>query len=137
MTPFVRLAVSKPVLVNLIMNGVKYGRKNDGEVSVSIFDLDDRFLIEVADNGMGIPESDINRVFERFYRVDSGLRRSTAGTGLGLFLSKEIVEAHGGQIWVRSEPGIGTTFFVALPTEEGQVSQDIQQVYSLPYTMNG
>ena len=50
------------VLVNLIMNGIKYGRKNEGEVSVTLFDLDDRFLIEIADNGMGIPEADINRI---------------------------------------------------------------------------
>ena len=64
-------------------------------------------------------------MFERFYRVDSSLRRSTAGAGLGLFLSKAIVEAHGGQIWVRSEVGKGTTFFVALPVSADQ-DQDFE-----------
>jgi two-component system phosphate regulon sensor histidine kinase PhoR len=75
-------------------------------------------VVYVADQGIGIPENELPHVFERFYRVDSGLRRSTAGTGLGLFLAKAIVDAHNGQIWVRSESGKGTTFFVALPVSE-------------------
>ncbi|MEM7538820.1 MAG: ATP-binding protein [Chloroflexota bacterium] len=137
----------RQVVTNLVSNAIKYSPNGKiirmggwSETASSAqerpTDLSTNVIFYVADQGIGIPSEELPYIFERFYRVDSGLRRSTAGTGLGLFLSKEIVEAHGGQIWVRSEPGIGTTFFVALPTEEGQVSQDIQQVYSLPYTMN-
>ncbi|MCB1548321.1 MAG: hypothetical protein KDJ41_10905, partial [Hyphomicrobiaceae bacterium] len=75
----------------------------------------DYVVIYVADQGIGIPISELPNVFNRYYRVDSTLRRSTAGAGLGLFLARAIVEAHGGRIWATSEQGKGTTFFVALP----------------------
>ena len=84
-------------------------------------------VIYVADQGIGIPENELPHIFERFYRVDSGLRRTTAGSGLGLFLAKAIVDAHGGQIWVRSETGKGTTFFVALPVSAG-LDDDVRRV---------
>ncbi len=74
-------------------------------------------LVSVTDQGIGIPASDLPRIFDRYYRVDSSLRRSTAGAGLGLYLAKAIVDAHGGQIWATSEQGKGTTFFVALPID--------------------
>jgi signal transduction histidine kinase len=77
----------------------------------------DSVVIYVADHGIGIPASDLPRIFDRYYRVDSTLRRSTAGAGLGLYLARTIVEAHGGQIWATSEQGKGTTFFVALPLD--------------------
>jgi PAS domain S-box-containing protein len=77
----------------------------------------DYVLVYVADQGIGIPASDLPHIFERYYRVDSTLRRSTAGAGLGLYLAKAIVDAHGGQIWATSEQGKGTTFFVALPID--------------------
>ena len=77
-----------------------------------------RIVLYVADQGIGIPPQELPHIFVRFYRIDTSLRRSTAGAGLGLFLSKAIVDAHGGQIWVRSEVGKGTTFFIALPVEE-------------------
>ena len=72
----------------------------------------------VADQGIGIPEAEQGNLFQRFYRVDSSLRRSTQGAGLGLFLCRTIVEAHGGRIWLRSEPGKGTTVFFTLPVED-------------------
>ena len=75
----------------------------------------DYVVIYVADQGIGIPISELPNVFNRYYRVDSTLRRSTAGAGLGLFLARAIVEAHGGRIWATSEQGKGTTFFLALP----------------------
>lgn len=78
----------------------------------------DFVIVYVMDQGIGIPASDLPRIFERYYRVDSSLRRSTAGAGLGLYLAKVIVDAHGGQIWAKSEQGKGTTFFVALPIDE-------------------
>ena len=68
--------------------------------------------------GIGIPARELPRIFERYYRVDSGLRRSTAGAGLGLFLINAIVEAHQGEVWVRSDAKKGTTAFVALPVDE-------------------
>lgn len=72
----------------------------------------------VADQGVGIPSSELPNIFDRFYRVDSSLRRTTAGAGLGLFLCRAIVEAHGGRIWATSEPGRGTTIFFTTPVEE-------------------
>ncbi len=72
-------------------------------------------IVYVADQGIGIPRAEQGKLFQRFYRVDSSLRRSTQGAGLGLYLCKSIVEAHGGRIWLRSEPGKGTTVFFTLP----------------------
>lgn len=77
----------------------------------------DQIVMFVADQGVGIPHSELPNIFERFYRVDSSLRRTTAGAGLGLFLSRAIVEAHDGQIWATSEPGRGTTIFFTLPVD--------------------
>ena len=102
------------VLVNLIVNGIKYGRKTDGEVSVTLFDLDDRFLVEIADNGMGIPEADINRIFERFYRVDKSRARDAGGSGLGLSIVKHIIDGHQETINVRSTVDLGSTFSFTL-----------------------
>jgi signal transduction histidine kinase len=76
-------------------------------------------VIFVADQGVGIPPSELVNIFDRFYRVDSSLRRTTAGAGLGLFLSRAIVDAHGGRIWATSEPGRGTTVFFTLPVADG------------------
>ena len=78
-------------------------------------------MLYVADEGIGIPKDEQPHIFESFYRVDSSLRRGTAGAGLGLFLCKAIVEAHGGEIWARSEPGRGATFFVGLPVDSAQL----------------
>jgi PAS domain S-box-containing protein len=71
----------------------------------------------VADQGVGIPASDLPHIFDRYYRVDSSLRRTTPGAGLGLYLAQAIVTAHGGRIWVASEPGKGATFYVSLPVD--------------------
>jgi PAS domain S-box-containing protein len=74
-------------------------------------------VVYIADQGIGIPASDLPHVFDRYYRVDSSLRRTTAGAGLGLYLAKAIVDAHHGRIWATSDPGKGATFFVALPVD--------------------
>jgi len=76
-------------------------------------------LISVADEGVGIPFDEQERIFDRFYRVEGPETRAAAGTGLGLYLSRAIVEAHGGRCWVTSAPGSGSTFFIALPRETG------------------
>ncbi|MDE6140604.1 MAG: sensor histidine kinase [Alistipes sp.] len=101
------------VLVNLIVNAIRYGRQG-GMVNVKFRDMLDKILIEVEDNGVGIGKEDINRVFERFYRVDKSRSREQGGTGLGLAIVKHIIEAHGERITVRSESGVGTTFAFTL-----------------------
>jgi PAS domain S-box-containing protein len=115
----------RQVLTNLLANAIKYSPEG-GTIRVGGWTQyasgengPGRVILFVADQGIGIPQDELPHIFDRFYRVDSSLRRSTAGAGLGLFLTKAIVEAHGGQIWARSEAGKGTTFFVALPVEHG------------------
>ncbi|MCB0131407.1 MAG: GAF domain-containing protein [Caldilineaceae bacterium] len=113
----------RQVLDNLVSNAIKYSPQG-GAIRIGGWSEPDpakigrnRAVIYVADQGVGIPADELAHIFERFYRVDSTLRRSTDGVGLGLFLCKSIVDAHNGEIWVRSEHEKGTTFFVALPTE--------------------
>jgi two-component system, OmpR family, phosphate regulon sensor histidine kinase PhoR len=105
------------VLANLVDNAIKYGRAQ-GHVTVGGKKLDDGKLeVFVQDNGPGIPAESLDRVFERFYRVDKARSREQGGTGLGLSIVKHIVQAHGGEVWVKSEPGKGATFFFTLPKE--------------------
>lgn len=103
----------RQVLINLVQNSIKYGRE-DGSTSVKIFELHDQYLIEVTDDGMGIEEKHLPRLFERFYRIDSHRSRKEGGTGLGLAIVKHILEAHQQTISVRSTPNIGTTFAFTL-----------------------
>ena len=103
------------VFANLVDNAIKYGRAN-GSVKVGGKKLDDGQLeIFVLDDGPGIPLESLNRVFERFYRVDKARSRDQGGTGLGLSIVKHIVQAHGGEVRVESELGKGSTFFFTLP----------------------
>jgi two-component system phosphate regulon sensor histidine kinase PhoR len=104
----------RQVFVNLIDNAIKFNRDGGG-VEVAMTREDGRFLIKVADTGTGIPEQDLPRIFERFYRVDKARSRALGGTGLGLSIVKHIVEAHGGQITVTSAEGRGSTFQISLP----------------------
>ncbi|NGM62317.1 sensor histidine kinase [Sphingobacterium sp. SGG-5] len=97
------------VLINLINNSIKYG-KQGGKTKISIFPLLDQILVEVTDNGHGIEEKNLSRVFERFYRTDDSRSRQIGGSGLGLAIVKHIVEAHRQTVNVRSTEGIGTTF---------------------------
>jgi two-component system phosphate regulon sensor histidine kinase PhoR len=103
------------VLANLVDNAIKYGQAN-GSVRVGGKKLDDgRLEISVQDDGPGIPPEALDRVFERFYRVDKARSRDQGGTGLGLSIVKHIVQAHGGEVWAKSELGKGATFFFTLP----------------------
>jgi PAS domain S-box-containing protein len=102
------------VLSNLVSNAVKYSPEG-GKVWVGGRLDKTGTTVYVADQGIGIPSEEQIRVFERFYRVESGLHRSTEGTGLGLYLVKAIVEAHGGRVWVESAPGRGSIFAFTLP----------------------
>ena len=97
------------VFMNLISNSIKYG-KNNGVTNVRLFDMTDKMLIEVADDGIGISEEALNRLFERFYRVDKNRSREIGGTGLGLAIVKHIIEAHQQTINVRSTVDVGSTF---------------------------
>lgn len=102
------------VMINLLDNAVKYTPEN-GSVTVVARAVNNTLQIDVADTGMGISEKDIPRIFERFYRVDKARSRELGGTGLGLSIVKHIVSAHGGQVWVKSELGFGSTFSFTIP----------------------
>ncbi len=98
---------------NLIANSIKYGKEN-GSTTVDFIDIADNIMIEVTDDGIGIREEDIPRIFERFYRADKSRSREMGGTGLGLSIVKHIIEAHEQTISVRSKPGEGSTFTFTL-----------------------
>jgi len=103
------------VLANLVDNAIKYGR-TQGTVTVGGGKTDDgKVEVFVQDDGPGIPQESLDRVFERFYRVDKARSREQGGTGLGLSIVKHIVQTHGGKVWVKSEVGKGATFFFTLP----------------------
>jgi two-component system phosphate regulon sensor histidine kinase PhoR len=103
------------VIANLVDNAIKYGR-TQGHVRVGgrITDAE-KIEVFVNDDGPGIPAEALDRVFERFYRVDKARSRDQGGTGLGLSIVKHIVQSHGGEVWAESEMGKGTTFFFTLP----------------------
>ncbi|MGA2028691.1 MAG: ATP-binding protein [Verrucomicrobiota bacterium] len=106
------------VLANLVDNAIKYGRAQ-GMVVVGGEKTDDgKIEVFVQDDGPGIPPESLDRVFERFYRVDKARSREQGGTGLGLSIVKHIVQNHGGIVWVKSELGKGATFFFTLPKAE-------------------
>lgn len=103
------------VISNLVDNAIKYGRTG-GRVTVGARAGDEgKIEVFVQDDGPGLPADALERVFERFYRVDKARSREQGGTGLGLSIVKHIVQSHGGKVWAKSELGNGTTFFVTLP----------------------
>ncbi|WP_034551213.1 two-component system histidine kinase PnpS [Carnobacterium funditum] len=104
----------KQILANLIDNAVIY-TKSGGTINVTLKKTKDQAIVMISDNGMGIPDDEINRIFERFYRVDKGRSRNSGGTGLGLSIVKYLVENFNGTITVRSKVGLGTTFTVTFP----------------------
>jgi two-component system phosphate regulon sensor histidine kinase PhoR len=99
----------RQVLVNLIDNSFKYG-KEGGNTSIRLYNLHDQVLVEVTDDGIGIEEKYLPRLFERFFRTDSSRSRQIGGSGLGLAIVKHIIESHQQTINVRSTEGIGSTF---------------------------
>jgi two-component system phosphate regulon sensor histidine kinase PhoR len=101
---------TRQVIINLVDNAIKYGKQN-GFIEASVYNTDGKnILVEISDDGTGISEEHLPRIFERFYRTDYGRSRNIGGTGLGLAICKHIVEADGHSIHVRSKPDIGTTF---------------------------
>jgi signal transduction histidine kinase len=104
------------VVENLLDNAVKY-TNSGGKVAINIVKKKNYIEFEIKDNGVGIPEEQINRVFEKFFRSDNASRYQTEGTGLGLYIAKNIVEQTGGKIWFKSIENVGSVFSFSLPTE--------------------
>jgi signal transduction histidine kinase len=103
-------------LLNLLNNAVKYSPETK-RIEIKASALNDMVVIEVADNGIGIPRSEQKKIFEKFYRVSNGLVHDTKGSGLGLSIVKHIIEAHGGQIAVESIAGRGSRFIISIPAK--------------------
>jgi two-component system phosphate regulon sensor histidine kinase PhoR len=108
----------RQVLTNLVENAIKYGKQN-GTIESSFYKLDGkRILVEISDDGAGIAEEHLNRIFERFYRTDLARSRKVGGSGLGLSICKHIIEAHGENIHVRSKIDVGSTFGFTLQSKK-------------------
>ncbi|MEK7702886.1 MAG: ATP-binding protein [Nitrospirota bacterium] len=107
------------VLFNLLSNALKFTER--GEICVSCEMQWDNVLVKISDTGIGIPKESIQKLFDRFFQVDTAASRVGAGTGIGLSLVKEWVDIHKGRIWVESEEGIGTTFFFTIPMRIGEI----------------
>jgi len=112
------------VLENLISNAIKYGREKGGHTEIQFHDWDELVLVEISDNGPGIAEKDITRLFERFFRGEKSRNRKLGGTGLGLSIVKNIINAHDQNINVRSQVGVGTTFSFTLEKYAGQTEEN-------------
>ena len=108
----------KQVFVNLLSNAVKF-TPDGGAVTVTARRVDDEVQVSVSDTGIGIAAAEQERVFEAFQRGGRAARTSTEGTGLGLTLSKRIIDLHGGRLWMESEPGVGSTFSFSIPLDPG------------------
>jgi two-component system phosphate regulon sensor histidine kinase PhoR len=103
------------VMINLLDNAIKY-TPNDRSIKISVYPKEKFVQIDVSDTGMGIPQENLPRIFERFYRIDKSRSRTLGGTGLGLSIVKHIVQGHGGEVWVKSELEQGSTFSFIIPT---------------------
>lgn len=104
----------RQMMINLVDNGIKYSDPN-GKIDVHVDESDDQIAITVSDQGLGIPKKDIDRIFERFYRVDKSRSKEKGGTGLGLAIVKHIIINNNGTISVESRVGTGTTFYLSFP----------------------
>lgn len=117
----------RQVVTNLVDNSIKYG-KTEGHIIASMYNTDGKhILVEISDDGIGIPERYLNRIFERFYRTTSGRSKEVSGSGLGLAISKHIIEAHGHTIHVRSKEDVGTTIGFTLDARKAQTSDVANQ----------
>lgn len=109
------------VVLNILTNSIKY-TKDNGEIKIYVGFVYNDAYIKIFDNGIGIPEEDLNRIFERFYRVDKARTREMGGTGLGLSIAKEILDKNGGSIDIKSVVGQGTEVVIKVPTKEKKIS---------------
>lgn len=104
----------KRVINNIISNSIKYMDKKQGIISIRILDEEEFIHIELEDNGKGIEQKDLPKIFERFYRTDESRNSSQGGNGIGLSIARKIIEEHGGRIWATSKIGMGTTIHISL-----------------------
>ena len=107
------------MLANLIDNAIKYS-PDGGPVAISLANGDGSIRFSIADSGLGIPASEHRRIFEKFYRLDPDMTGGVGGTGLGLYICRELVRRMDGKIWVESRLGEGSTFVVELPAAEAK-----------------
>jgi two-component system sensor histidine kinase SenX3 len=108
----------RSALMNLLDNAIKYsGPRQPVEIGAHL--VGDRIALVVRDHGIGIPTRDLERIFERFYRVDRARSRDTGGTGLGLAIVRHVAQAHGGDVTVDSREGEGSTFTIQVPISNG------------------
>jgi signal transduction histidine kinase len=102
------------VIINFLSNAIKYS-SHESHIRVECKWNPDSVQVSVVDTGMGIKAENLNYVFDRYYRVETGRIHQISGFGIGLYLSAEIVKEHSGKIWVESEWGVGSTFYFSLP----------------------
>jgi signal transduction histidine kinase len=115
----------RQVLFNLVENAVKYS-PDGGAIEIRIEPQEERVRFSVRDEGLGIPPSEQRQIFDKFHRLDPDLTRGVGGTGLGLYICRELVRRMGGRIWVASAAGRGSTFFVDLPLVDARESAPAQ-----------
>jgi len=115
------------VIDNIMNNAIKYS-PDGGVITVRLVQKQNQVILSIADQGLGIPRKDLNKIFDRFFRVDKARSRAQGGTGLGLAISKEIIEAHHGKIWADSSEGKGSTFYISLPYEPMSEGDDWDEV---------
>lgn len=104
------------VITNILSNAIKYSPKGS-EILVNCRQQQNEVIVDIKDEGIGIRNEDVKKLFERYYRVEDAAVKTISGFGIGLFLSAEIVKRHNGRIWVKSDPGKGSTFYFAIPLE--------------------
>ena len=107
----------RAVLQNLLENAIKY-TIDGGKVEIDVKKEDDHLLISINDNGIGIPKDQAKNVFVKFFRARNAIRQETDGSGLGLYITKSIIEKNGGTIYFESEEGKGSTFYFTVPLQE-------------------
>jgi len=122
----------REVLTNLFDNAVKY--TEEGKITIGFTGNQETMTISIADTGAGIPPEDVGHLFQKFYRVDNSATRQVGGTGLGLFITKKIVELYHGRVWVESKLGEGSTFFIELPRLDQTKADQLKQLESAQKT---
>jgi len=126
---YVDTSHAERVLINLLSNAVKFTPQHK-TITVSVAPkLEDGYAVfSIADTGIGIPASEVQKLFSEFFRVDNEINQHVKGTGLGLVLAKNIVQAHRGKIWVQSQPGVGTTIYFTLPSSQKAYEEHLVSV---------